>query len=130
VSDCCTRPAPWCCYCLSLVRSPGRIFDRSLLIKRNWNASTGPRRRSKLAPEATSHARLSELIQQFGTELLIARDKRPTPREVEMLDRYAEALNMYRDSLTLWRSSIDSGSRYVGSADVDRVKDKYELPAE
>lgn len=77
-----------------------------------------------------THAKLSELIQQFGTELLIARDKRPTPREVEMLDRYAEALNMYRDSLMLWRSSIYSGSRYVGSADVDRVKDKYELPAE
>jgi hypothetical protein len=77
-----------------------------------------------------TYAKLSELIQQFGTELLIALDKRPTPREVEMLDRYAEAHNMYRDSLTLWRSGIDSGSRYVGSADVDRVKDKYELPAE
>jgi hypothetical protein len=77
-----------------------------------------------------TYAKLYELIQQFGTELLIARDKRPTPRELELLDHYAEALNMYRDSLTLWRIKIDSGSRYVGSADVDRVRDKYELPAE
>jgi hypothetical protein len=77
-----------------------------------------------------TYAKLYELIQQFATELLIGRDKRPTPRELEMLNRYGEALNMYRDSLTLWRIKIDGGSRYVGSADVDRVKDLYQLPVE
>ena len=72
-----------------------------------------------------THAKLSELIQQFGTELLIARDKRPTPREVEMLDRYAEASGRdlsqidYYIAFGYWKlACIVEGvyARYIGGA--------------
>ncbi|OLC51839.1 MAG: hypothetical protein AUH43_01505 [Acidobacteria bacterium 13_1_40CM_65_14] len=74
-----------------------------------------------------NYQKFSELLQQFNTELSIARDKSLTPAEREVVDCYAEAVPIYRDSLLLWALKIEK-SRYLSDyGQAKEIADKYAL---
>jgi hypothetical protein len=77
-----------------------------------------------------NYARCSELLQQFNTELSIARDKSPTPPERDVLDNYAEAIPIYRDSLALWALKIEKGRYLSDYGPAKELADKYGIPRE
>lgn len=55
-------------------------------------------------------AAFTALLQQFTTEVAIARDKAANTAEHAMVDRYAVALPIYHDSAALWALKIHDGA--------------------
>ncbi len=84
----------------------------------------------------TNYQRMGELLQNFATEVLIAKDKTKSDKERLLVARYEEAQQIYQDSLTLWKVQIDSsqyewlkGYLYC-SGEVAVIADRYKLQKE
>jgi hypothetical protein len=92
--------------------------------------------RSAKATEAAAnvgvtYAKLGELIQNFATEISIAKDRTANSQEVHLVSAYAEGMQIYQDSMVLWKAHIDerdasSGLTYSG--ETAAVAKKYQLP--
>ncbi|MBZ5500144.1 MAG: hypothetical protein LAP85_27430 [Acidobacteriia bacterium] len=83
-----------------------------------------------------NYQKMGELLQNFATEILIAKDKAESDMERLLVARYGEALPIFKDSLALWNEQIDS-SKYewlkgylVCEGDVAVIAGKYKLQKE
>lgn len=81
-----------------------------------------------------NYQKFGELLQNFATEISIARDQVKSKKEKEMLTVYFDALTIYKDSATLWEQNIrDSGYSFVPSGRIfvgpsmGSVIEKYKL---
>jgi len=78
--------------------------------------------------------KFGELLQNFATEISIARDKGKSEEEKELLKIYLEVLDMYQDSHRLWNFKILLSDEYfylrgyicVGKGDA--IVKKYNFP--
>lgn len=97
-------------------------------------------RAAKSIQAATSvglnYQKTGELLQNFATEILIAKDKTESDGERLLVARYEEALPIFKHSLALWKEQIDS-SKYEWlkgylscEGDVAVIADKYKLKKE
>ena len=75
-----------------------------------------------------TYAKLGELLQNFATEVSIAKDLSTMQSEISMVGTYEEALGIYRDSAQLWKASLDSTiDDAIPYYSVGWIGDKYGL---
>jgi hypothetical protein len=94
-----------------------------------------PLYRSAKAVEASTgvgvtYAQFGALLQQFSTEVAIARDKASNDAERRVVDDYARTLPLYQDSAALWALKIRHGSLLSDLDEVTELANKHGLPRE
>jgi hypothetical protein len=84
-----------------------------------------------------TYPKFAELLQNYGTEILIMKNEDMTPEELKLFNFYVEALGIFSDSLSIWKNSLENikydwipkGRIFVGS-ELIPIVEKYKIPTE
>jgi hypothetical protein len=96
-------------------------FDRVYRAGKAMSSATGV---------GTDVLRFSELLQNFASEVSIARDKAQSTSEWELIRLYEDALKAYYDSRTIWQLKLNGTDRIVNSSvseEVKRIEEQYPI---